>query len=151
MRVTNERLSLAPTTQSTAAQVERARRLLAHEGPAVESAEERAQAAARVYDKLGQRLTPLLGVAGVQALFLRSGTLARRELTPPIDDAIMESSQRLVDSLRRLEPAAAAATAELLFGNLLALMTTFIGERLTDEAIHGTWPTLHEPAAMESQ
>ena len=57
--------------QPSPAQVEKARRLLAHEGAASGADDGAAAAAGRVYDKLHAHLAPLLGVIGVQSLFVR--------------------------------------------------------------------------------
>jgi len=66
-------------SKSSATQVEKARRLLASEGAPWSSSEECAAAAWRVYEKLNARLAPLLGSAGVQALFVRSAKLAQTD------------------------------------------------------------------------
>ena len=68
--------------RTSTAQRERAKRLLAHEGDSGGSATECAAAAWRVYEKLNARLAPLLGSAGVQALFVRSAKLASAEFAP---------------------------------------------------------------------
>ena len=65
--------------RTSTAQVERAKRLLAHEGDSGRSSAECAAAAWRLYEKLNARLAPLLGSAGVQALFIRSAKLAQTE------------------------------------------------------------------------
>lgn len=64
----------------SAAQLEKARRLLLDEG-AAGSAGECAPAAGRVYDKLHGHLDPLLGAAGVQALLVRSAKLTQRQFS----------------------------------------------------------------------
>jgi hypothetical protein len=110
-----------------------------------------ATAVARVYDKLNERLTPLLGSAGVQALFLRSGALVRGQFTALADLSALESSTQLRESLRTPDPAVAANVAEALFGSFLALIATFIGERLTTQALRSAWPTIEEPALQENE
>ena len=66
-------------TKPSATQVDRAKRVLAYEGCAGSSSDECAAAAWRVYEKLNARLAPLLGSAGVEALFVRSAKLAQAQ------------------------------------------------------------------------
>lgn len=138
-------------TQSNDLHLERARRLLAHEGASTGSSEARAVAVGRVHDKLTAHLSPLLGSAGVQALFERSAKLTRRELAPGTEVTVLETSTALSAFLRELEPAVATSTAEALFGTFLALMATFIGERLTHQALRSAWPTIEEAAPTENK
>src|SRR6185312_2154134 len=65
--------------RTSTAQVERAKRLLALEGDSGNSSAECAAAAWKLYEKLNARLAPLLGSAGVQALFVRSAKLAQAQ------------------------------------------------------------------------
>ena len=115
-----------------AAQVERATWLLANEGDSGNSSEKCAAAAGRVYDKLDAHLAPLLGRAGVQALFARSAKLAHDGLASLAElcRPRLEGSTKLRACLQSLEPAVATETAAVLFGTFLELITTFIGERL---------------------
>ena len=136
-------------TQLNDLHMERVRRLLAHEGAFSGSSDARAVAAGRVHDTLTAHLSPLLGAAGVQALFVRSVKLARRLLASTTDVPIVESSTALSTFLRQLEPAIATNVAEALFGTFLALMATFIGERLTEQALRSAWPTIEEPVPTE--
>jgi hypothetical protein len=140
---------------ASAVQVERARRLLAIEGGGGASAEESVAAAGRVYEKLAARLAPLLGAAGVQALFVRSAKLARDEraflggLAPAIEGAT-GGPAGLGAYLRTLEPPAAAEAAALLFGTFLDLIITFIGDRLTVQVLQGAWPAIDDTAPREN-
>jgi hypothetical protein len=132
----------------SAAQVEIARRLLAHEG-AASGADECATAAGRVYDKLEAHLAPLLGFAGVQALLVRSAQLTRAEF-PFLTAAIPEGSTELRECLRAQDPSVARESAAALFATFFTLITTFIGERLTTQALRGAWPTIEEMALRET-
>jgi circadian clock protein KaiC len=78
----------------SAAQLEKARLLLLHEG-AAGSAGECATAAGGVYDKLHAHLDPLLGAAGVQALLVRSAKLTQRQFSF-LEVAVVEDSAFLV-------------------------------------------------------
>ncbi len=126
------------------AHLETAKRLLAYEG-AASSADECASAAGRVYDKLQDHLAPLLSSAGVEALFVRSVKLTHREF-PFLEVALREGSTKLRERLRAQDAAVAAESAEALFGTFFALVTTFIGERLTTQALRSAWPTIEEMA-----
>jgi len=128
-----------------------ARRLLAAEGASGPSAEAYSAAAGKVYDKLSAQLSPLLGALGFQALLTRSAKLAQGELAWLTELAAVESSTKLRASLQALDPAAAAETAETLFGTFFALITTFIGERLTAQALRRAWPAIEESAPAETK
>jgi hypothetical protein len=140
---------------ASAVQVERAKRLLASEGDAGASAEESAAAAERVYEKLAAQLAPLLGAAGVQALFVRSAKLTRDQraslagLAPAIEGTT-GGPAGLGAYLRTLEPPAAAEAAGILFGTFLDLIITFIGDRLTVQVLRGAWPAIDETAPREN-
>src|SRR5678816_4596544 len=94
-----------------------------------------AAAAARVYDKLNAQLSPLLSAPGFHALLVRSARLTRGEFVCLADVGVVDSSASLRACLLTLDPVAAAATAEALFGTFFALITTFIGERLTTQTL----------------
>jgi len=138
-------------TDASADERQRARRLLAHEGAIGGNAEASATAAGRVYDKLIAQLGPVLGPAGVRALFERSAKLGRVESAGLADIAILESSTTLATFCRTLDPAVAANAMETLFGTFLSLVTTFIGERLTFQALRRAWPTIEATAAAEGK
>jgi hypothetical protein len=125
--------------------------LLALEGTSGDSAEACAKAAGRVYDKLNSQLAPLLGFPGVQALFIRSAKLVRDEFTALSEITALESSAKLRERLQALESGVAAQTAEALFGTFFGLITTFIGERLTTQALRGAWPTIEDTAPTENK
>jgi hypothetical protein len=131
------------------AQIETARRLLAHEG-AAGSADEAAMAAGRVYDKLDANLAPLLGAAGVQALLVRSVKLTQGEFSF-LTVAGPDCSAKLSECLRAQDPAVAVESAAVLFGTFFTLITTFIGERLAVQALRRAWPKIEEMAPTETQ
>ena len=129
--------------------MERARRLLAHEG-AAGSADECATAAGRVYNKLQVQLGPLVGSAGVEALLVRSVKLTRDEFSF-LEVDVVEGSTKLRECLQAQDPAVVMESAAALFGTFFTLITTFIGERLTTQALRGAWPTIEEMALRESR
>ena len=138
-------------TRPSATQVEKAKRLLTSEGAPWSSSEECAAAAWRVYEKLNARLAPLLGLAGVQALFVRSAKLAQAEFPTLAEIASPEGLTRLGPCLQALAPTIAAEAAATLFGTFLELMTTFIGERLTILVLRSAWPEIEETAPRETR
>jgi hypothetical protein len=122
--------------------------LLAHEG-AAGSADEAAMAAGRVYDKLDAHLAPLLGAAGVQALLARSAKLTQGEFS--FLTVAGPGSTKLCGCLRAQDPSVARESAAVLFGTFFTLITTFIGERLTVQALRRAWPKIEEMAPTETQ
>jgi hypothetical protein len=118
------------------------KRLLAAEGSSDASAEAYGAAAAAVYDKLDAELSRLLGSAGFQALFARSAKLAQREFACLSEVAVAEGSTKLRACLQALDAVTAAQAAEALFGTFFALLATFIGERLTTQALRNAWPAI---------
>jgi len=109
--------------------------LLAHEGAASSQDARANTAAGRVYDKLQLQMGPLLGVAGVHLLFMRSAKL--------------ESSTKLRERLQAQDPAVATESAAALFGTFLTLSTAFIGERLTTQVLRNAWPTFEKIETRE--
>lgn len=121
-----------------AGQVERVERLLAHE-----AAQDSVGAAGRVYEKLEQQLAPLVGAAGVQALFMRSAKLAQGEFADLAQASIFEGSAALRERLAGPRGIAQQSAIDL-FATFLALVTEFIGERLTHQILRRAWPMLNE-------
>ena len=138
-------------SRPSATQMKRAERLLVSEGAPWSRSEECAAAAWRVYEKLNARLSPLLGSAGVQALFGRSAKLAQTEFPSFAEVATPEGLTRLGPCLQALEPAVAAESAATIFGTFLELMTTFIGERLTVLVLRSAWPEIEETVPGETR
>ena len=142
----------AAKNRPSLAHMEWARRLLAHEGAAASvGAEKCAAAADSVYDKLYTHLTPLVGMAGVQALFVRSAKLAQGEFACLAEASFHENSAKLRECLQAQDPAVATESAAALFGTFFALLTTFIGERLTTQALRSAWPTIEAMAPEENK
>ena len=131
--------------RQTTAQLAMVRRLCAHEagGPGVEA---HAAAAERVHQKIFARLASLLGVAGARALYARSVKLTMpgfpRLNTVDFDSArpTVDPTEPLMMHLRGEPPAAALETAVAVGANLLALLTTLIGQRLTFRVLRSAWP-----------
>jgi len=130
-------------------QLDLARRLLALEG-AGGGALECAAAAGRIYDELQVHLSPLVGLAGVQLLLVRSAKIAQGELPRAAEAANLDAAAKLRGWLQALEPAVAMASAEALFGTFIGLLSTFIGERLTTHVLRRAWPTVADATSKEN-
>lgn len=136
-------------TPPSSAHLEWARRLLAHEG-VPGSLDAQSAAAGRVYDKLHAHLAPLIGAAGVQALLVRSARLTQPQFRF-LDVALLEDSLKLSEGLQAQGPAVAAESAAALFATFFALVTTFIGERLTTQLLRSAWPMIANMAPTENK
>lgn len=137
--------------QPSPAQLEKARRLLAHEGAASSAEDAAAAAAGRVYDKLHAHLAPLLGGIGVQSLFVRSAKLTSGEFSGLAEVSILEGSEKLREHLQARGSAGDVDSAAILFGSFLELLTTFVGERLVTQVLRSAWPTIEETAPRETK
>jgi len=137
--------------------VDAARRLLAYE-MGTHADEGAALAAGRVHDRLFESLAPIIGAAGVRALFVRSVRLGMTE-HPRLEamlgaqdghGAQMEHGQRLVACLVELESGAAREVAVTLYAVLLDLMTRFIGERMVWRIVCSAFPAIDIPGLKEN-
>jgi len=125
--------------------IEVALRLLALEGTGPD-------AALRVYVRMAARLEPLIGVAGMRAILVRGAKLSVAQY--PCFAALAVESQgstktieeRLHAAFTEHEPLAAAA----LYGTLLGLLVSFIGEPLVWQVLRGAFPAI-EQSAKESE
>jgi len=136
--------------QPSPAQLEKARRLLAHES-AAGGADSAGTAAGRVYDKLHAHLAPLLGGIGVQSLFVRSAKLTPGEFSGVAEVSILDGSEKLREHLQARGSAVDAESAAALFGTFLELLTTFVGERLVTQVLRSAWPAIEEKAPRETK
>jgi hypothetical protein len=143
-------MPLGTQSRPNSAQLERAIRLLAHEGAAAGAGEPATTAAGRVYDKLHAQLAPLVGAAGVQLLFVRSAKLRSDEFPWLADFATVETVTKLRESLHARDPAVDTGSAAELFGTFFALISTFIGVRLMTHVLRRAWPTIEEMALTET-
>lgn len=135
-------------TKRTKADIEVALRVLAHERGTSGSAVERATAAVLVYQQLADRLGPLVGTSGFQALFARSLKLTRTDF-PCFGE--VASGEELLAGLKTLEPAATTDAAAALFATLFRLLTAFIGERLVWQVLRGAFEFIDESTSKETE
>jgi hypothetical protein len=111
-----------------------ARRLLELEGGA----------AGAVYDELHAQLSPVIGATGVELLFVRSAKLAGGDFTGIAGVSLLEGSAKLRECLAARDPLVSPESAAELFATFIALLATFIGERLTTQLLHRAWPAIVE-------
>ena len=121
-------------------------RLLGHEtGGDGASSEELAAASGRLLDRLSQRLSVVIGGAGVEALFLRAVKLRKTDF-PFLDERMLSRGQDESpgDSLRtRLQGQEADVIREMsvtLFATFAGVLATVIGERLAWSLLQDIWP-----------
>ena len=95
-------------------------------------------------------MAPLVGSTGVQLLFLRSAKLAKGDFECFAEVSSLEGSTKLHERLQAKDPAVTLESAAMLFATFFALLTTFIGERLTNQVLRSAWPTLEGAAPWET-
>ena len=96
------------------------------------------------------QLGVVLGAAGVQALLVRSARVAHGEFAC-LEVAALADSTKLRECLRAHEVTVVAASAVALFAGFLALITAFIGERLTGQVLRKAWPIFAETQPEETE
>ena len=135
----------------SAADLAFARQLLAYERG---DDDHDATVAERVYDQVHDRLAPVIGSAGVSALFFRSLKLASLSgFVLPEGVAAREGAspgKYLHDHLRRMDPDAAAEAAASVFAIFSGLLTTFIGVKVTTRVLYRDWPMGVETITKET-
>jgi hypothetical protein len=104
-------------------------------------------AVTRTIAKMFFELVPLIGSAGVLALFARSVLKAKARCKPL--DALVITVESIDAACSELERRfAAIPTADVidagttLSASFLALVSTFIGERLTLQLLQNAWPMI---------
>ncbi|HUE74088.1 MAG TPA: hypothetical protein VMP01_24620 [Pirellulaceae bacterium] len=118
-----------------------ASQLLALEGAGGNGSEARAAAAVRVCHTLRAALTRLVGQDGFAALLRRALAVARQEV-PALGSVQVQSSGELTgfEPLSATTPDHGSEAAAAIAAHLLALLVTFIGERLTLQVVREAWP-----------
>ncbi len=138
---------------ATPKQVEIVRALL---GRAVAdgTSQQRAAAAGRVFSRIHLHLSPLIGSAGVRALFVRSAGLLLSDypwfqgLSTPAAPGT-DPADLLRDCLKDQAPAAITESVVAFFATFFALLASFIGDRLCAQAMEAAAPGAAEPIPSE--
>lgn len=118
------------------------RRMLAREAGPSADAPAIAAAARRLCERFAERLTPLIGDAGVAAICSRSLHLAQRSV-PGLAPASADGDApfaHLQLALEQQEPAGATEAAVAVLATASELLALFIGERLTTRLLCEAWP-----------
>jgi hypothetical protein len=144
-------------TGATPDYAELAQRMLTHDSALFNTAAECASAVSNVNQRLHHRLAPLIGVAGMRALFARSVKLTC--LQHPALLALRSSefgdnagiAEPLVELLGKLEYGVARAAATALYANFIGLTSTLIGDRLVSLVLQRAFPKLDATAKQESE
>jgi hypothetical protein len=129
-----------------------ARQIISHEQSPDRPPQDVAASAVRIYAKWLTSLSAILGETGSSALFRRS--LRLTEVTFPffsaVRDANMNSVLSAVNTCLQAQDANVAHEAAMeLLAIHLELLTTFIGQRLTEQLVRETWPDLSIPTIEE--
>ena len=124
-------------------------RLIDHEvGMGQATSYDLAAASGRLLGRLSQRMTQIIGPAGVEAIFSRAIKIRKAEF-PYLDglNALESDSieQSLRDRLQELEPHVIRSTSVILMATFSGLLATVIGERLTWSIIRDLWPDTLRP------
>ncbi|MGI9148406.1 MAG: hypothetical protein ACR2IK_17965 [Chloroflexota bacterium] len=110
--------------------------------------------AARVFDKLSQRVALLITQVGSEALLSRAVHLARSEVPFLAEVQGVASKDAVIDRLRvaaaSAQPSQADAGLVVVLGTLVALLESFIGSDLTFRLLRDLWPELPVMATQRS-
>lgn len=101
-----------------------------------------AEAVARALGHLMDELEPLVGMHGAGALFGRSVHLVRRDRASALSPATGTREEQLAclrDELSRLDIAEARAISTALLTTFADLLTSLIGEPLTNRLLRSAW------------
>jgi hypothetical protein len=117
--------------------------LLTQEAGTAEGAPTLPEAAVRVYGRLAQQLTPLIGAAGVGALAARSLHLAQREFPCLAEIRNPEQSHELLTQLgpclARQDPRVARDAAAAMLATFTDLLEALVGEGLSARLLGTAW------------
>jgi hypothetical protein len=115
-----------------------------------------AAAAVRIYEKVFVQLAPVIGGAGVHALFARSIMVTKVQVPAlarldPSGDAPQNAAKPLLACFTALSGPDAFAGASNLYGAFFALMTRFIGGALTSQFLGAAWPSVDVTLSKETK
>jgi hypothetical protein len=120
------------------------RRILVREAGTGADASAIAAAARRLCERFAHQLAPLLGDAGVTAIYARSLHLALQQLAglAPVQVSKRDNGPFTLAQhfLEHQEPAVAAEAAVALLTTVTELLASFIGDRLTVGLLRQAWP-----------
>jgi len=132
-------------------------RLLTQSAVGGRAAEACAAAVGGVHRKLHYRLAPLIGVAGMSALFARSVKVTSHAFPALVDFPMgtlggrMNAAEPLGLRLANMPDAEAWKAATTLYANLLGLTSSLIGEPLVLLVLKRAFPNFGVAAKQESE
>jgi hypothetical protein len=128
-------------------------RLLDHEAPANGgNAEDLAAASGRLLDRLSQRLSVVIGTAGVEALLSRTVKLRKADF-PFLDVPRKQgesAGENLRDRLREHDADLIKEVSITLFATFGGLLIAVIGERIAWRLLRDVWPETLRTELQES-
>jgi len=133
-----------------------ARQMLLHESAGELTTVACTRATASLHNRLRERLAPLVGSAGMRALFARAVKVTHVDFAALaiVRAATLDENANAADSLTAalaaLDSAAAWAAATALFANFLELTSSLIGERLVFVVLKRAFPNVDVIAKQES-
>lgn len=126
------------------------RRMLVREAGTGADAPAIAAACRRLWERFARQFSPLIGDAGVAAIFARSLHLSRRHIPELAPRRASDKSDKSVQSdppfvllerlLEQQQPAPATEAAVAVLAMTGELLASFIGEGLTTRLLRETWP-----------
>jgi hypothetical protein len=122
--------------------------LLAYEA-ANHNSSRKVSALCQVSENLRRPLSTLAGAAGFHALLSRALTLAKART--PILSAARVKADGSLDGLSEVQDDKTAEADAILISQLLGLLVTFIGEKLTMRLVHDVWPDLPVAAISSAE
>ena len=129
-------------------------RLLARQAGTEADAPAVAAAARRLCEDFAQHLTPLIGDAGVAAIFGRSLQLAERRFPGAAPARVSgqdgEPATLVQQFLEHQDPVVATKAAVTVLVAACEALASFIGESLTRLLLHETWPDEFEGHPTET-
>jgi len=134
-----------------------ARQMLLHDSAGEVTSAACAVSTARALELLQERLAPLVGTAGMRALFARAVKVTHLEFAElaPVRAAMVDekvhAAETLTEALDGLDSASAWAAATALFTNFLELTSSLIGERLVFVILQRAFPNIDVVAKQESE
>jgi hypothetical protein len=143
----------------TAADLDSAKQLLASPGSASKSPEEQALLAVRAYQRLSDRLAPLIGAAGLEALLVRSVKLTKADY-PSMGDYdggeatnghAASPAERLRACLASVDATAASSVVTSLYGTLHGLLRALIGQELVRQILRSAFPAMNDDVQEETE
>ncbi|HWP49867.1 MAG TPA: hypothetical protein VNM22_22115 [Candidatus Limnocylindrales bacterium] len=130
--------------QGSSGAKEMAQRLLTYEAGGLQGSEDLAKAADHACQKLYHQMVRLVGLAGFQALLMRSLNLAKTEFPflrrVESEPQAGECLKGILEAVQDRDPVLVGEGLVAVLANFIGLLITFIGKDLALRLIRKTWP-----------